>query len=235
MLNNGNNIACDFADEIVSYIYDEATVAERSKFERHLSACAPCTDEFAAISEARFAVFEWQREEFAPLATPPIRIPYGVEQIGFVASVRRWFTIPAMSAAAALLLLSLGVAYVSLRNTSSLDVAANVSPAKPGNNLPAVAREARIDETQPDIASAREDEIQSPPTAVRPKGAESDQQKSTSRRIDSKVRPAPIRSTTANNAIRSNRAPSLATYQDTEDKSLRLTDLFADDGGRSDK
>jgi len=228
MLNNGNNKACDFADEIVSYIYDEATVAERSKFERHLSACGSCTDEFAAISDARFAVFDWQREEFAPLATPPIRIPYDAAEVGFIESVRLWFTIPAMSAGAALLILSLGVAYVFLRNADSPDMAANVSSMKPVD-MPSISPEVRADKPSPDVATAREK------VSELPSDSESSQGTATPRRASSKARPKPTRIVTANNAVRSNRAPSLATYQDPEDKSLRLSDLFADDGGRSDK
>src|SRR5687768_3655002 len=80
MLRNTNNHRCGFADEIVSYIYDEIGATDRRRFESHLSECDGCTEEFAAVSNARFSVFEWHREEFAHLLTPEIVIPYAAKQ-----------------------------------------------------------------------------------------------------------------------------------------------------------
>jgi len=92
MSNNGNKQSCTHFAEIVSYIYDELTVDQRVGFESHLSDCEICRDEFAGISNARFAVYEWQREEFAPLASPTILIPYEAATVGrgIVATIRGW-------------------------------------------------------------------------------------------------------------------------------------------------
>src|SRR5205823_10518511 len=70
--------SCEVFAEIGSYLYNETSAAERRRFESHLSNCDMCTDEFAAISNARFSIFEWQREEFANLPTPEFHIPYAV-------------------------------------------------------------------------------------------------------------------------------------------------------------
>ena len=67
---------CDRIAEIVPYIYGESSPAERYDFEAHLPECVPCTDELAAIAEARFAVYEWNREEFSSIPTPAFVIPY---------------------------------------------------------------------------------------------------------------------------------------------------------------
>src|SRR5882724_6942846 len=81
MLNGNNHNSCEFFAEIVSYLYNETGREQRSKFEEHLVDCGACTDEFAAISNARFSVFEWQREEFANMPTPEIVIPYTVRKV----------------------------------------------------------------------------------------------------------------------------------------------------------
>ena len=104
MLNNENEKSCGFADEIVTYIYGEISETERSKFEMHLVDCMSCTDEFAGISNARFAIFEWQKEEFAHLSTPEIVIPYTAkpkpaEAIGFFAGLRGLLTLSGWSSA----------------------------------------------------------------------------------------------------------------------------------------
>ncbi len=77
MLTNGEEKSlCDRRDELVSYLYAEMPEDQRTRLEAHLLDCTACTDEFAGLSEARFSVFEWQKEEFAPLATPEFTIPY---------------------------------------------------------------------------------------------------------------------------------------------------------------
>src|SRR5437773_5599682 len=103
MLNNNNHDqSCEFFTEIVSYLYNETGDAERRKFESHLSHCGVCTDEFAAISNARFSIFEWQREEFAKLPTPEFHISYAavkpaamadVEYKGFFSGLRKAFSL----------------------------------------------------------------------------------------------------------------------------------------------
>jgi len=53
---------CERADELVSYIYNEATKDARRSFEQHLTACVACRDELAAFGEVRGAVREWHEE-----------------------------------------------------------------------------------------------------------------------------------------------------------------------------
>ncbi|MGQ0542340.1 MAG: zf-HC2 domain-containing protein [Blastocatellia bacterium] len=79
---------CHFADDVVSYLYNEMAEVDRSDFEEHLLGCTPCTDAFAEISDARYSVYEWQKIEFAPMATPHIVIPF--EQKETVTKVS-WF------------------------------------------------------------------------------------------------------------------------------------------------
>jgi hypothetical protein len=53
---------CGRADELVSYVYNEATQDERRSFEQHLTACNACRDELTAFGEVRGAVREWHEE-----------------------------------------------------------------------------------------------------------------------------------------------------------------------------
>lgn len=105
MLENTNNSTCDFAEEIVSYLYDEISGADKSRFENHLKDCSPCQDELSGFSMARSSIQEWRKEEFLPLQNPVIEIPYPakVETISrsWFASVRALFTLsPAWTTAA---------------------------------------------------------------------------------------------------------------------------------------
>jgi hypothetical protein len=64
---------CERAEELVGFLYGEATAAERRSFEQHLTACAACQEELTAFRELRGAVREWraevvEREPAIPLA-----------------------------------------------------------------------------------------------------------------------------------------------------------------------
>jgi len=234
MLNNGKNNGCDFADQVVSYIYDEATVGERHIFESHLTSCVSCTDEFASIAETRLSIFEWRREEFDSLATPLVAIPYTAEVPGLLDILRGWVTFPVLSGAAAMVLLSLGVGYFLMTAPGSSDTAGNAaataSPVVTETvdapiSLPLETTDIEVAESgtkeklhKPASGLAHRVVTSSPP---RPATA-----KDVARRSSPQV---------AASAAKNTRAPVLSPYEDTEDKSLRLSDLFDDDGGRSDK
>ncbi|MGH9903511.1 MAG: anti-sigma factor family protein [Pyrinomonadaceae bacterium] len=52
---------CGRTEELVAYLYGEATKDEARSFEQHLSACAACRDDLAAFGGVREAVGEWRR------------------------------------------------------------------------------------------------------------------------------------------------------------------------------
>ncbi len=66
---------------MLAYLYAEMPGAERELFETHLAECGSCIDEFAELSNARYAVYEWQKLEFAPMETPEIVIPFAKKSI----------------------------------------------------------------------------------------------------------------------------------------------------------
>jgi hypothetical protein len=64
---------CERGEDLVSFLYGEATAAERRNFEQHLTACVACREELAGFRELRGAVREWraevvEREPALPLA-----------------------------------------------------------------------------------------------------------------------------------------------------------------------
>ena len=53
---------CGRGEQLVGYLYGEATQTERAGFEQHLSQCAACRDELAAFTQVRESVGEWRAE-----------------------------------------------------------------------------------------------------------------------------------------------------------------------------
>jgi hypothetical protein len=103
---------CPFGDDIVSYMYDEMPTGGQLEFERHLAACEVCTDDFAAVSLARFETYDWKRVEFDPLATPKIVIPYPQQTVTLGERISAWMGWATMVPVAAALLVCLGLGYV---------------------------------------------------------------------------------------------------------------------------
>ncbi len=57
--------SCDRKEELVAYLYDEATTTERESFETHLKECDPCSAELNAFGRVRDELNTWQ-VGFAP-------------------------------------------------------------------------------------------------------------------------------------------------------------------------
>ncbi len=72
--NNHNNSRCDFAAELVSYLYGEGDAQEKVEFETHLYTCSNCADELAGFSFIRSSVLHL-REEFSTMETPSFVFP----------------------------------------------------------------------------------------------------------------------------------------------------------------
>jgi hypothetical protein len=227
MWNNGNRSDCGFGDEIVSYMYGELAAADRDRFESHLLICTACTDEFAAISDARYSVFDWRKREFAALETPAIVIPYDrpkiqTETIGAFAAfgemVRNWRLAFAtgLIAIAAVTILTLGY----LSNTQQVTVSSVPSQINVPDSVQNIASEQKqVALTKPEIESVKQVDLR--PYTARPLTAH------TVKRVvrANNVLPA---STVAAQTVKSgvNKAPVLSNYEENEDKSLRLADLF---------
>ncbi|MEO6655727.1 MAG: hypothetical protein ABIO36_06550 [Pyrinomonadaceae bacterium] len=241
MLSNGHKKDCEFADEIVSYIYCEVGVAERTVFETHLANCPVCTDEFAAISDARFSIFEWRKEEFDSLSTPQIVIPYAAKgradeenvQMGLLAGLRGLFGAARLPVTvAALLLLCLGLGFVAMNYLGGdQQLAANVNvPPVAMHNQNTKFPESAIEFEIPTSKIVKDD----PVAGKNPNDTGIYSVKTLGNHRPNRQLTASIQKT-FNNApqrnLQNRKAPVLSSYDDTEDKSLRLSDLFDDEVG----
>ena len=229
MKDNGNRSLCGRSDDIVGYIYNEIPSDDRISFENHLAGCTSCTDEFAAISDARFSLFEWHKEEFAHLPTPEFSIPYEVKSIsapGFVAAIEAFIRNAgwaATSTAAILLLAGIGFMMFTFLGPKEADIA-------------------RIELADPPIAVNSADDYNVNPFST-PDVDKDDLSGSEKVRIvgQAKVndRPAVRRRSQKVQNMRITRTPTptlgkvpvLSNFEENVDRSLRLSALLDEVGG----
>jgi hypothetical protein len=61
---------CAHAEQMVAYLYGEASQTEARDFERHVQRCASCRAETAAFGDVREAIGEWRQQSLGSLASP---------------------------------------------------------------------------------------------------------------------------------------------------------------------
>ncbi|MDQ1422159.1 MAG: hypothetical protein QOJ52_4121 [Acidimicrobiaceae bacterium] len=61
---------CGRAEDIVTYLYGEATLDEAKDFEKHMQNCSSCSSELVTFGEVREAVGEWRQQALGSLTTP---------------------------------------------------------------------------------------------------------------------------------------------------------------------
>ena len=117
MMNNSynhQNYNCEFAPEIVDFLYGELKDNRQNEFKMHLSKCSDCADEVRDFSEIKFSIQNWKTLEFDKISTPEIIIPYEkavfnrsetAKALSFWQTFRNYFSVsPVFSGAAAVLL-----------------------------------------------------------------------------------------------------------------------------------
>ncbi len=57
---NNQNYGCNRKEDLVAYLYGEATAAEKTSFEQHLHECSECGDELNAFGRVRDDLSAWQ-------------------------------------------------------------------------------------------------------------------------------------------------------------------------------
>jgi hypothetical protein len=218
-------------------MYDEIVGAERLAFEAHLSGCEICTDDFAGISNARFAVYEWQKEEFAHLQTPHILVPYEAEATtGVLAALRGLTSLlswPTFAAAATAVVICLGIGFVLINNSRSGDqqVVQNEVPnvsERPVNDIPLIETPTKT-ESSPQLPL---NEYAKGPVPRTVAAAARTHARRPSTSLLAVRNASPSRFTNRAVAKLQLRPPALTAYTDDEDVSLRLADLL-DEIGKS--
>ena len=86
-----NNLACDRADELISFLYGEAEQRAANDFKLHLKTCASCNDEIAALGGVRESIALWKTEAFS--TTRIEKIPAPVRRRSAVAALREFFAL----------------------------------------------------------------------------------------------------------------------------------------------
>lgn len=220
--------SCGVEVDAVEYLFGETSEDERSRFDEHLISCESCIEEFAALSEARYAIYEWKSVEFDSLTTPSIVIPKEskVTSLSWFNSLKAAFTLrPGLVAAEVSLAVLAAAAFfgffvvsdstpdndlVLVANTTSANTLAPEPPARTETERDIVGTTAKAREPLNSQAStARSDRN---PTAVNSTITPAQNQKRRIRSIRPQNRPT----------------PTLSGFDETEDRSLRLTELFDD-------
>ena len=246
MLNpNHKNLSCEFAEQIVSYLYGENGGAEKQKFEKHLKNCEPCAEEFAAFSEMRFAFAEL-KDEFSLMKTPKIEIPYeNSREIIEVSSVKTsWLdgvraifgNVSAWQMAAGFAVLTiLAVFSIFLLRNDNRELAAenNKNTPKPTAKKTESNRVVKT-EKSPEEVVVKDEKITEKQTDVATTTIDEPKEKSVVK-VSERPQPQPKNNTVnkqttpKNNNLKNNNRndlPRLNNTDEIEDDSLRLADIF---------
>ncbi len=152
---------CARAEDLVTYLYGEASEREASDFERHMIECTQCSNELAAFRSVREGVVEWRNQSLPSFETSRATMPAFAEtrerKRSALAALREFFTLSpawlrAATAMAVVAICVLVVFTVARFNTPSKQVVVQTvltSPVKPEvARTVKAAEEIRQDENQ---------------------------------------------------------------------------------------
>ena len=236
--------SCEHGSEIVEYIYGEMAAARSMNFESHLAGCSACVEEFAAISESRFDVYEWRKLEFTPLETPAFVIPFvpaasSASNTSWYRRISEAFSLPPGLAAAttgfgsvaviaglAFFMMGGGPDLREIVDTEKRIVpSSNLQQAEVMNGRAAVAEiPGTSGESMPKQAKPESSAERSSPVPIRASTAGS--RKTPVRRSDESPAQAVKTKTPAKRNTRP--LPRLNDFDEDTDDSLRLAQLFED-------
>jgi len=238
MLDERHNKSCPRENEIVSYLYREMSPVEVDRFEDHLAECGKCVDEFAAMSEPHLAVYEWRTNVFDKIPAPSIELPIVEEQhphaeslLGrLIAVLSGWPAGLRVSVGFAALLVVGFAVFLLTRPSSSSDVARNVETLpvqtrKPVTNSTLPSEEFSVVESEGEGGGNVDKSSVPSQKAVHIKS-----------RTKMPAKAAAVRTGrsefAANRKEKSAARPSLRlnNFEDDEDTTLRLADLFEEVG-----
>lgn len=234
MRDSDHNTSCKGNDKIVGYIFGELAPAERDQFEAHLEDCSSCIDELAAVSVSHFEVSEWRKAEFEPLATPVFAIPY---RLTFMQRLQSTFGfapgwVTTAGAMASLLVVAAVGFFFASNYFSNYEVAAVIENS---NRPPILPQKVSSADVVNGSAENDRDNMQF-------NGEDASKQEPAERPVTKKadnVAPKVVRAYTVKEPQFGTKPkkvkpdvtvsnPRLSDFEDDEDESLRLSDLFAD-------
>lgn len=131
---------CGQKGELMDYLYGELIPAQRTSFERHLSACASCSDELSAFGRVRDDLSAWQIG-FTPRTEVELPRSWVLRFRELFAQTPVWARRMAMAAgAAAILLTALSIAQTRV-HLSRGDVAVSFGGAENRAGVASLTRE----------------------------------------------------------------------------------------------
>ena len=224
-----NDVDCKYSNGIVPYMYGELNGSSATEFETHLLECQTCTDEFAALSAARYEVYDWKKMEFDPLATPTFEIPYAesATTVTWIEKLRAAFAgwaLPGFAMAGVAFLVVFGGVLIATRE-SDKHVAVADNKNAPVSNVSENRSAAEITPTVAEEKEPQEDTTASEQRSHRVIVVKDTVPKHASRGQQTVPRSAEATSTAPN---KTREVPRLNDFSQEEDKSLRLAELFED-------
>ena len=131
---------CDRQQELVAYLYNEATSTEIASFEKHLKECDPCSAELNAFGRVRNELSTWQ-VGFAPRTEWVLPRGKGEVLQELLGMFPVWARSLAMAGAAAVVLLALSVigTRISINHGDFTVHFGSAGAAEKGSNVAAVA------------------------------------------------------------------------------------------------
>jgi Putative zinc-finger len=70
-----NSPSCSRGDDLVSFLYGEASERETRDFETHLSQCSSCQTEIASFGQVRKSIGAWRDEALRGFSSSPATVP----------------------------------------------------------------------------------------------------------------------------------------------------------------
>lgn len=156
--------ACDRKEELVAYLYDEATATERAWFETHLKECDPCSAELNAFGRVREELSTWQ-VGFAPRTewvSPRGKMEVLRELIGLFPVWVQGLAMAGAAAAAILLALSVIGTRININHGDVSVNFGNASAAEKGSSVATVAEpsQQQIESLVKNAVAAEREKIQ---------------------------------------------------------------------------
>lgn len=259
MLNNNHkNLSCDFAEDVISYLYEEISAAEKVAFEEHLKNCSQCIVELSDLGFVRSSIFELRKAEFFDVNAPSRiftsentlaeTVSYG-EKATLLGNLRRFFSLlPSWSAAVLIILIVCSILFLFVFNFGgrNLDVANDKNNQE--NSIQPI-----INEKEPEIAAKNSGnetnvksdsesqplEIKNTPRITRKNSVEKianksrndqKQQIAAENRNNSAIaqKKSAVNKNSQMTAKNYSQQLKLTNFEEVEDDSLRLADLFAE-------
>jgi anti-sigma factor RsiW len=137
MQNENERPICHRAEDLVTYLYGEATAEEAGDFSVHIQQCAACRAEFNVFNRVHESIVAWRNEALGPIASPvvaredvsrisPEIVPHG-RRLPALAALREFFRVSPLwlrgaTAFATLLMCVLGVITIARWSPKPADV-----------------------------------------------------------------------------------------------------------------